>query len=59
MWGTELGLMMKFFEVAGAPRMWETVGEGDVVVDSRELEGVKDRLVSAEDFWRQEDWSQI
>jgi hypothetical protein len=58
-WGTELGLMMKFFEVAGAPRMWETVGEGDVMIDSRELEGVRDRLVSAEDFWRQEDWSQI
>jgi hypothetical protein len=47
--------MMKFFEVAGAPRMWETGGEGDGMVDSRELEGVKDRLVSAEDFWRQED----
>jgi hypothetical protein len=57
MWGTEMGLMMKFFEVAGAPRMWESVGEGDVLIDARELEGVKDRLVSTEDFWRQTDWS--
>jgi hypothetical protein len=58
-WGTEMGLMMKFWEVAGAPKMWESVGEGDVMIDSRELEGVKDRLVSTEDFWRQTDWSQF
>lgn len=54
-----MGLMMKFWEVAGAPKMWESVGEGDVMIDSRELEGVKDRLVSTEDFWRQADWSQF
>jgi hypothetical protein len=59
MWGTEMGLMVKFWEVAGAPKIWGTVGEGDVMVDARELEGVKDRFVSTEDFWRQEDWSQI
>jgi hypothetical protein len=29
------------------------------MVDSRELECVKDRLVSAEDFWSQSDWSQF
>lgn len=59
MWGTELGLMVKFWEAVGSPKMWGTVGEGDVMIDSRELEGVKDRLVSAEDTWRQMDWSQF
>lgn len=59
MWGTELGLMVKFWESAGPPRMWGTVGEGDVMIDSRELEGVKNRLVSAEDAWRRADWSQF
>lgn len=59
MWGTELGLMVKFWEVAGAPKMWGTVGDGDVMVDSRELEGVKDRLISAEDVWSQADWSRF
>ncbi|KAJ6786271.1 hypothetical protein PWT90_00811 [Aphanocladium album] len=59
MWGTELGLMVKFWEISGAPKMWGTVGEGDVVIDARELDGIKDRLVSAEDFWRQGDWSQF
>ncbi|RDW64421.1 NAD(P)-binding [Aspergillus mulundensis] len=54
--GTELGLMIKFFEVAGAPRTWGTVGEGDVMVDARELEGVKGRLVTAEEYWAQENW---
>lgn len=37
-------------DAIGAPKMWETVGEGDVMIDSRELEGVKDRLVSTEDI---------
>ncbi|KAL2837795.1 NmrA-like family-domain-containing protein [Aspergillus pseudoustus] len=37
MCGTELGLMVKFWEVAGAPRMWGAVGDGDVIVDSRDL----------------------
>lgn len=59
MWGSELGLMVKFWEVAGAPKMWESVGEGDVMIDSRELEGVKDRLVSVESVWKQADWSQF
>ncbi|KAF4338397.1 hscarg dehydrogenase [Fusarium beomiforme] len=59
MWGTELGLMVKFWEVAGPPRMWGTVGDGDVMVDSRELEGVKDRLVSAEDAWKEVNWDHI
>lgn len=38
---------MKFWEVAGAPRMWGTVGDGDVMVDCRDLEGVKERLLTA------------
>jgi hypothetical protein len=59
MWGTELGLMVKFWEVAGAPRMWGTVGEGDVMVDSRDLDGVKHRLVTAEDAWRVVKWDQL
>lgn len=59
MWGTELGLMVKFWESAGPPRMWGTVEEGDVMIDSRELEGVKDRLISAEDVWKRADWSQF
>lgn len=58
MWGTELGLMVKFWENAGAPRMWGTVGEGDIMIDSRELEGVKDHLISTEETWRRADWSQ-
>lgn len=40
MWGTELGLMVKLWEVAGAPKMWGTVGDGDVMIDCRDLEGV-------------------
>jgi hypothetical protein len=58
MWGTELGLMVKFWESAEPPRMWGTVGEGDVMIDSRDLEGVKNRLVGAEDAWRRAGWSQ-
>ncbi|KAJ5988434.1 hscarg dehydrogenase [Penicillium waksmanii] len=58
-WGTELGLMVKFWEVAGPPRMWGTVGEGDIMVDSRDLDGVKENLVSAEDVWSKVDWSQF
>ena len=58
-WGTELGLMVKFWEVAGVPKMWGTVEDGDVMVDSRELDGVKDRLISAEDVWIQVDWSKF
>ncbi|GAM37238.1 enoyl-CoA hydratase/isomerase family protein [Talaromyces pinophilus] len=42
MWGTELGLMVKLWEVAGAPKMWGTVGDGDVMIDSRDLEGAKE-----------------
>ncbi|KAF3384089.1 Carnitinyl-CoA dehydratase [Talaromyces pinophilus] len=42
MWGTELGLMAKLWEVAGAPKMWGTVGDGDVMIDSRDLEGTKE-----------------
>ncbi|KAL4899076.1 hypothetical protein BDW74DRAFT_189548 [Aspergillus multicolor] len=57
MWGTELGLMIRFFEVAGKPRMWGTAGKGDVMVDARELEGVRGRLVTAEEYWEREDWS--
>lgn len=56
MWGTELGLMVKFWEVAGAPKMWGTVGEGDVMIDCRDLEGVNEHLSTAEDFWRREKW---
>ncbi|KAL4960345.1 uncharacterized protein BDV14DRAFT_211767 [Aspergillus stella-maris] len=59
MWGTELGLMVKFWEVAGAPQMWGTVGKGDVMVDARELEGIRGRLVSAEDVWRATDWERV
>jgi hypothetical protein len=59
MWGTELGLMVKFFEVCGAPRMWGSVGDGDVMVDSRELECVGDRLVSTEDAWKAMNWDQF
>lgn len=59
MWGTELGLMVKFWDVVGAPKMWGTVGEGDVIIDSRELEGVRGHLISAEDMWKQGDWSQF
>ncbi|KAH7018453.1 putative hscarg dehydrogenase [Microdochium trichocladiopsis] len=58
-WGTELGLMVKFWEIAGAPRMWGTVGEGDVMIDARDLEGVKGRLVSAEDSWKLVNWDQL
>ncbi|KAJ5910830.1 hscarg dehydrogenase [Penicillium subrubescens] len=47
-----------FWESAEPPRMWGTVGEGDVMIDSRDLEGVKNRLVSAEDAWRRAGWSQ-
>ena len=39
--------------------MWGTVEDGDVMVDSRELDGVKDRLISAEDVWIQVDWSKF
>lgn len=54
MWGTELGLMVKFWEIVGAPRMWGTVGDGDVMIDCRDLEGVKERLLTAEDVWKKE-----
>jgi hypothetical protein len=59
MWGTELGLMVKFWEVTGPPNMWGSVGDGDVMIDSRDLEGVRDRLVSAEDAWKLMDWEQF
>ncbi|KUL82637.1 hypothetical protein ZTR_09457 [Talaromyces verruculosus] len=42
MWGTELGLMVKLWEVAGAPKMWGTVGDRCVMIDYRDLEGVKE-----------------
>ncbi|KAL3472271.1 hypothetical protein BJX99DRAFT_235852 [Aspergillus californicus] len=57
--GTELGLMVRFWEVAGPPKMWGTVGEGDIMIDARELEGVKGRLVSAEDYWEQVNWDHV
>lgn len=59
MWGAELGSMVKFWEVVGAPRMWGTVADGDVMIDSRDLEGVKNRLVTAEDAWKLCDWSHL
>ncbi|GKU22340.1 unnamed protein product [Fusarium langsethiae] len=59
MWGTELGLMVKFWEFIGPPKMWGSVGDGDVMIDSRDLEGVRDRLVSAEDAWKLMDWDQF
>lgn len=59
MWGTELGSMVKFWEVAGAPRMWGTVGDGDIMIDARELEGVQDRLVTAEDAWKLVNWDRF
>lgn len=55
-WGTELGLMVKFWEAAQVPAMWATVGKGDVTVDARELQGIEGRLVTAEESWKQTNW---
>ena len=51
--------MVKFWEVAGAPKMWGTVGDGNVMIDSRDLEGVKDRLISAEESWKLANWDHL
>jgi len=56
MWGTELGLMVKLWEVAGAPKIWGTVGDGDFMVDCCDFGGVEERLLTAEDAWRREKW---
>ncbi|GCB22902.1 NmrA-like family domain-containing protein 1 [Aspergillus awamori] len=58
-WGTELGLMMRFWEVAGPEKSWATVGQTDTLIDSRELLGPCKTLVETEEAFAQVSWDNI
>ncbi|KAL4881157.1 hypothetical protein BJY04DRAFT_207793 [Aspergillus karnatakaensis] len=57
-WGTEMGLMMKFWELVGS-NSWQTVGENDVLVDGQELLGEARPLVQTADAFAQISWESI
>ncbi|UKZ74586.1 hypothetical protein TrVFT333_002256 [Trichoderma virens FT-333] len=58
-WGTEMGLMMKFWEFTGAEKSWQTVGPGDVLVDAQELLGASRALIQTPEAFAQLDWKDI
>jgi hypothetical protein len=58
-WGTEMGLMMKFWEFTGAEKSWQTVGPGDVLVDAQELLGASRALIQTPEAFAQFDWKDI
>lgn len=59
MWGNEAGTMLKMWELVGEERSWATVGEGDVLIDIQELEGISDKLLGTEAGFRQLNFDSI
>ncbi|KAL7935857.1 putative hscarg dehydrogenase [Trichoderma chlorosporum] len=57
-WGTEMGLMVKFWELVGE-KSWQIVGTGDVLVDVREVLGTSRALIHTKEAFAQLDWKDI